>query len=244
MAINNINHYLIEIKKKLSSRSPAYSKSPDDLKNYPLSVGQCLYIIDYQRNKITFQKGVKELLGFNEDEFTVETASSLFHPDDLDLLSRVFKATMLYATENNVASDVAFYGSYRIRHKNGNYFKVLSQSNTHEHDEHGRIISNICMLSDISFMDHSNRVEWKFDAPGINADKFRDYILKEYKAFFTPREQELIKLLKAGLKSVEIAGKLGISRHTVDTHRRKILQKSNCENTIELIDFCKQIGVL
>lgn len=55
---------------------------------------------------------------------------------------------------------------------------------------------------------------------------------------FTSRELEILELLQSGRSSVEIADFLSISKHTVDTHRRKMISKSNVCNTAELIAFC------
>ena len=54
---------------------------------------------------------------------------------------------------------------------------------------------------------------------------------------FTKREIEIINLIAKGLSSKEIGKKLSISHHTVDTHRRKILEKSDCHNAVELTLF-------
>jgi DNA-binding CsgD family transcriptional regulator len=51
----------------------------------------------------------------------------------------------------------------------------------------------------------------------------------------TPRETEIVYLLLDGKTSNEMAEKLNISRHTVDTHRRKILKKTGLRNTHELM---------
>jgi DNA-binding NarL/FixJ family response regulator len=41
----------------------------------------------------------------------------------------------------------------------------------------------------------------------------------------TPREQEILQLVVAGLIKKEIAGRLGISYHTVDAHLRRVYEK-------------------
>ena len=51
----------------------------------------------------------------------------------------------------------------------------------------------------------------------------------------TDREIEIVKFLMQGKTSQEIADKLFISKHTVDTHRRKILSKTNTNSTSELL---------
>ena len=83
------------------------------------------------------------------------------------------------------------------------------------------------MLTDISFLNTSNKVEWRFDAPGLDQKKFKEYVTREYNDFFSEREMEIIKQLKQGLKSNEIAEKLHISKqiHTVEIYlARPIVQ--------------------
>ena len=51
------------------------------------------------------------------------------------------------------------------------------------------------------------------------------------------RELEIIRAISEGLNSREIGEKLFISRHTVDTYRRTILEKTSCHNAAELIKY-------
>jgi len=55
----------------------------------------------------------------------------------------------------------------------------------------------------------------------------------------TDREQEIIKLLAQNKTSREIADILYLSKHTIDTHRRNILKKTNKESTSMLIASLK-----
>lgn len=51
------------------------------------------------------------------------------------------------------------------------------------------------------------------------------------------REKEIIQKLAEGKNSKQIGTELFISPHTVDTHRRHILLKMDCSNSIELVVF-------
>ena len=51
----------------------------------------------------------------------------------------------------------------------------------------------------------------------------------------TPREREVMHLLAHGLSSRKIAGEMGISFHTVESYRKKLLQKFKSKTTIEMI---------
>lgn len=238
-----INDYLNSVSKKLSNRT-VITKEFSDIREFPLPKGQCFYILDFKNKIVSFQKGITEMLGYTPEEFTFELSVNCFHPEDYDMVTRLIKATLMFATENNVTENVAFFLSYRIRHKKGHYIRILRQSNIYEHDNNGKIISNLSMLSDISFLSTSNKVDWRFEAPGLDQIKFKKYVTEEYKDFFSNRELDIIKQLKLGLKSKEIAEKLCISKNTVDTHRRNIMSKSNCKNTIDLLNFCDQNGLI
>lgn len=49
------------------------------------------------------------------------------------------------------------------------------------------------------------------------------------------REKEVLVLLKDGFTNTEIAAKLFLSHHTVDTYRKSLLSKLDAKNTAELI---------
>lgn len=58
------------------------------------------------------------------------------------------------------------------------------------------------------------------------------------------REFEIIGFIGEGLNSRAIAEELHISRHTVDTYRRQILDKTNCRNAAELIKFAAKNNLI
>lgn len=65
------------------------------------------------------------------------------------------------------------------------------------------------------------------------------YIRKNYRRFvlLTKREKEIIALMSHGKFSREIAETLFISSHTVATHRKNILRKTECKSLPELLQF-------
>ncbi|MBL4709966.1 MAG: response regulator transcription factor [Flavobacteriales bacterium] len=53
----------------------------------------------------------------------------------------------------------------------------------------------------------------------------------------TPREKDILKLVCEELNSQEIADKLFISKHTAETHRRNLLSKTGCKNSVGLVKY-------
>ena len=58
------------------------------------------------------------------------------------------------------------------------------------------------------------------------------------------REFEIIRLIGKGFNSKAIGEQLFISRHTVDTYRRTILEKTSCKNSAELISYATRNSLI
>ena len=61
---------------------------------------------------------------------------------------------------------------------------------------------------------------------------------------FTEREREIILLCREGLIYKEIAERLGISAHTVNTHKKHIFQKLDINNTMEMVQYALKSGII
>ena len=61
---------------------------------------------------------------------------------------------------------------------------------------------------------------------------------------FTDREREIILLCRDGLLGKEIAGRLGVSINTVNTHKKRIFQKLGINNTIEMVQYALRRGII
>jgi DNA-binding CsgD family transcriptional regulator len=55
------------------------------------------------------------------------------------------------------------------------------------------------------------------------------------------KEMQVLKLLAQGLTTKEIGGQLGISFHTVESHRKNLIKKFEAQNTIELLTKTRQL---
>ena len=81
----------------------------------------------------------------------------------------------------------------------------------------------------------------------VNIDELKT-TLNRYQAEFqlnlSRRELDIIRLLARGMNSKAIGEELFISRHTVDTYRRKILEKTGCKNSAELIRYASDYSLI
>ncbi len=60
----------------------------------------------------------------------------------------------------------------------------------------------------------------------------------------SPREYEVLQLITQGMKTVEIADKLHVSIHTINSHRKNILKKLNLKSPAELIVYAMESGLV
>ncbi len=84
-----------------------------------------------------------------------------------------------------------------------------------------------------------------FTAYVVNPDNTQSIILKksinpEEEYTLSKREKEIIALLAQGKTSKQIAQELNISHHTVNNHRKNMLQKTNTANVTELMSVTSQ----
>ncbi len=213
--------------------------------SYPIRKKESIMIIDIMQQKILFAKGFKDLLGYDDDEITLDLIVSSWHPDDKNIVDRVGLATITYTFEHLKDSPSHFLEiTFRRKKSDGSYIKLLSRSSAFKMDESGNIESLFIQYTDISFMDTPNIVCWNFEIDNLDTESFRTNIYKAYTDFFTEREKDIIKEIEKGFTNGSISENLNISKYTVETHRKNIFKKSKQHNTKDLLNFCKRKGII
>jgi two-component system, NarL family, response regulator NreC len=74
--------------------------------------------------------------------------------------------------------------------------------------------------------------------------QMRERQLEDSYELLTTREREVLQLLAEGKNNKEVAGILGLSLYTVETHRSNIFQKLNLHSSAELILYAIRKGVI
>ena len=67
---------------------------------------------------------------------------------------------------------------------------------------------------------------------------------KKSKIQLSDREKEVLRLICQGCSNQEVADELNLSPHTVDSHRRNLLSKTNARNTAEMIMISFRDGLI
>ncbi len=220
-------------------------KGISSLKNTPLKQKECIYVLDFVENKVIFNKGFQNVLGYPDDEINFDFIIQNHHPDDSEMVNRISKAAILYCMKHpDDIFNTALFLSYRRKKKDGSYIKVLSESSIYEVNDNGIPTKGIAKIQDISFIDSLDVVNWTLHANSLDKKAFKEQIYKAYKDFFTDREKEVILCINKRCTNKQIAQKLNISENTIITHRKNIFKKANKHNTEDLVLFCKRKGII
>lgn len=217
----------------------------NDFDKLPLSHNECIFVSDFSKNELVFIKGFQNLLGYRDEDISLEFIRSLYHPMEAGRIKRIIRAAVLYSLdhpEDTLGNELSI--TFRIKKKEGGYIKILDNSSIIEVDKNNKILYVLSRYTDISFMDHTDNINWNLKANNLNKEAFKKLIYRNEQKYFTKRETEIIQEIANGRSSKEMADKYHISRHTVATHRKQIYYKSNCHNPMELIIFCKGKGII
>lgn len=170
------------------------------------------------------------------------------HPDDLlvhELASHYFSAYLERAGTIAERLQVKSAVTYRFRHKDGRYIHLLQISQPTEFTPEGRLRTVLTVLRDITdAYEPGVRYLRFYGADGreefLCIEKNRPQWLPE----LSERERAVVRGLVKGQSSQQIADELFISKHTVDTHRRNILQKLRVDDTTALCRLVSLFGLL
>jgi DNA-binding CsgD family transcriptional regulator len=174
------------------------------------------------------------------------------HPDDLPGFIHFAETSTLNARPWKEAKENAVHEHCcRIKHFNGKWIwikqKVIVLSVTpNHHIETVLLLFDDCTAAKQSELNqHTLLVEKSRKnskllhllAPISNAQTNREKLmvaLEDY-SLLTAREKEIMQMVSQGFSSKEIASKLFISKHTVESHRKRILRKLNVKNAPQMV---------
>lgn len=206
------------------------------------------FIINHQSFEIEFVgKEVEDVLGYHPHEFNIQFMNGIFHPDDRSCFLAFGDSVLDFFSKLSIEKLMNYKVRYDIRFRklNGDFVRMLYQGILLGHDENGRFLRTLSVLTDITFLKQEGTPALSFI--GMNGEtSYHNVALNniyiESKEDLTRSEKEVLKLLIEGKLSKEISYILNISKQTVDTHRKNMLHKKNLNNTGEPIGKAIRYG--
>lgn len=75
-------------------------------------------------------------------------------------------------------------------------------------------------------------------------ENYKVKLVEQEQMMLTPREIEIINFIAKGHSTKDIAQALFLSEHTITTHRKNILKKTNTHNAISLLELAVKLNLL
>lgn len=210
---------------QLFSERPVMKPEVVGLKRY-------YFIMNAFSNEIEFvSESIVSILGYNPSIFTTEFLMTVIHPDDVPYCMESERKVIEFMDKLHFEDHYRFYSkySYRVRKSDGDYVFINQSYQAIEINEKGHMNRSLVFhdLAEEGFTREEN------DLKIIDRMKNRPVHIENHYDL-SKREIEILDLILQGKSSKDIAALIFISEHTVNTHRRKILAKTNAENFLEL----------
>ncbi len=249
-ALGAMMRYFATLKAGAASKSgiPTGTRMDPYSEVVPLLPDQYAYVLNYCESRLLHPMGFERVLGYPDDQVDMEFVFRYIHPDDLPAVTRIVERTIrsMYDQRTPTTPFATFMSlDYRVRKANGSYLKILRQTAVCEVEPiTNTMLSTLSICKDISNIKQSNKIGWQGLGPGLDEMDMRDILSENGNLVYRPsaREMDVIRKMADGCSSARIADELNISLHTVNTHRKNLLQRTGLPNAMALVALAKEQG--
>ncbi|MDB5273127.1 MAG: hypothetical protein JWO58_1494 [Chitinophagaceae bacterium] len=228
----------------------------NELNNFYANAPSVAFIYNHKSTTYDyFSPNIKKVMGYENSDFQnggLKFSMSLVHPDHVKVYNRhvlplMFKYYSIYAFKGKV-KDLVFSYTFRIKRNDGEYIWALHYMNSIRVNKWGLPVLTLVNITDITALKKDQGID--FSVSVKEEDSITKTILsrvfptKNNTLHFSEREIEILSLMSEGKRSKEIADELCISKHTVSTHRKNMMDKANVKNSYELIHLARTKGII
>lgn len=183
---------------------------------------------------------INSILGYDVSTLKAADFLNRIHAEDQPYFIAFEKQLVIFFQALPVEKIMKYKVQYdfRVKDSKGDYRRILHQLAIIEHDDDKNVIRSLGIHTDITHLKVSGLPRLSFigleEEPSYYDVAIDQPALFPSKAPFTRREKQILGFVLSGKSSQEIATLLHISKHTVNTHRKKILSKSGCSSWLEM----------
>lgn len=209
------------------------------------------YVLNLTNSTISnHHPNLLKLHGLKEYPENLKDIIDLTHPDDLPFVIKAEEEVVRKIIEAGRESQLYLKSSYCFRMKTakGDYELFHHQAILTMEDEDRNLIQSVNIHTNIHHITKENPHTVLITGIGPRDDfhqiKIEDPSKPVSGISLTRRENEILALMAKGYSGPEISKMLIISEHTVRTHRKNILAKTNSRNSKELLRKAFECGLI
>jgi PAS domain S-box-containing protein len=178
---------------------------------------------------------LEELVGFTFEEIKArgleEHFKDTYYPEHLDFI----EDTKKWLLENH---NEKYSAVYKKRTKSGDWIWLYIIGHVFKRKPDGRPDQVLSIGLDLT--ERINTDKQLRDLLNENLRLKNELLIRN----LTKREKQVLKFISKGLTNKDIAKKLNISYHTIDSYRKKLLHKLHLKNTAALVRFAVESGLV
>jgi DNA-binding CsgD family transcriptional regulator len=203
------------------------------------------------KQHIFYSSNYAMLLGYSSAEIVRDHPHFMqdkIHPDDANVLADngISLLKLFYSFSTEEKTSYKFINEYRVLKADQTYVRVIEQDQILALDPSGNMWLSLGILgiAPNQLPNEGLKSQVVNFRTGTIIPMPKETVHQRTVAELTPRELEILKMIREGLLSKEISGKLAISLHTVNTHRQRILEKLKANNSLEAVALASNLGMI
>ncbi|GAB0155347.1 hypothetical protein CHRYSEOSP005_06080 [Chryseobacterium sp. Alg-005] len=217
------------------------------------SIGEFYYYVLNLTNSTLshHHEGILKIHGLKNYPESLKEIIDLIHPDDIPFVMKAEQTAIEKMLEIGIQHQLYLKSSYcfRMKTSRGNYELFHHQAIHTLEDENNKLIQSINIHTNIHYITHQNPYTVLISGISPRNDfhqiKIAGSSLSDYPQIdLTKREKEILSLIAKGYSGKEISKILILSEHTIRTHRKNILKKTNSRNSKELLKNAFEWGLI
>lgn len=205
----------------------------DNLLKLPEKISSYIFIYDCFANSILYvNSSFESMTGYNAAQFNLNFLIDMIHPEDQPYFFSCEERGLEFTNSLNFNEHFKFKMSYsyRIRTADNSYILIQQECQALEVNESGHLTKTLVIHKRKE--DNTERAKDDYKI----FDRSRNIYINDENCYnLSKREFEILNLIKDGKSSAEIAESLFVSKNTILTHRKNILNKTNSSSFLELI---------
>lgn len=225
-----------------------YLKEIRTMRSYAQMTSTAIFLLDYPTRSYPFIDPIAaQVMGHPAEAFDEGgLAFTWFHNQDFEILNQqIFEDRTLYM-KAHLGEDLSFFRfsmGYRFRDCGGNIRNIRQQHVLTQINDQAMPLGILAFVSDLTDAIREPKIFHQIEQYDAENSCWRTAISREYfpdideDKLLSKKELEMVKWLAEGYSSKQIADRLFLSFHTVNTHRKNMLRKTNCQNVAELIQY-------
>jgi DNA-binding CsgD family transcriptional regulator len=211
------------------------------------------YVLNLTNSTISHHhENILKLHGLKKYPQNLKDIIDLVHPDDIDFITKAEQKVVEKLMEVGKEHQLFLKSSYCFRMKTaaGNYELFHHQAILTWEDENKTPVQSINIHTNINHITKENPrtvlisgIGPRNDFHQIKIENFSS--IKNFREInLTKRETEILSFIAKGYSGSEISKILILSEHTVRSHRKNILTKTNSRNGKELLKKAFEWGLI